>query len=313
MTTETAIATTEPQPKVYNSPEHYRCGECGVTGVRLWREYNTFLDYQHLYCRVCATKAQNKTAEAIEESIRHGRCDQIGWLVPAVPTRDGSTFWGYSSVPQGLCNWWNSLPNALDETLPVDQQSLLDVLDEFRFSRGAKASGRTGAHLTFEESDQAIFLIVQAPDAAAAKAAKLHAIVERETTPASEKQAARYALARLGKDTTVVISSADHTITVSTLRDLGAVLASMADDHNEAITTKALRYFLGLKARTNPSAYAGIRAFTNADLGYRFERRGVTICEGGGPIYTMTFGDLQRNACKRALERLDEELGITPA
>lgn len=88
MTTETAIATTEPPPKDYNSPEHYRCGECGVTGVRLWREYNTFLDYQHLYCRACATKAQNKTAEDIEESIRYGRCDQIGWLVPALAGDD---------------------------------------------------------------------------------------------------------------------------------------------------------------------------------------------------------------------------------
>lgn len=261
--------------------------------------------------------SMDRIEKAIEIAVKYGGIDGahhktwvIDQMVRAVPTRDGSTFWGYSSVPQGLCNWWNSMPNALDETLPVDQQSLLDVLDEFRFSRGAKASGRNGACLKFDDDAPVIWLSIDAPDAAVSKAGKLRALIERETTPAAEKQAARYALARLGADATITVDGPIQRLTVSTLRDLGAVLASMADDHNEAITTGALRYFLGLKARKSPSTYAGIRAFTNADLGYRFERRGATICEGDGPIFTMTFGDLQRNACRRALERLDEELGI---
>jgi len=37
------------------------------------------------------------------------RTDQIGWLVPAVPTEDGS-FWGYTSVPPEACEWWYKLP-----------------------------------------------------------------------------------------------------------------------------------------------------------------------------------------------------------
>ena len=38
-----------------------------------------------------------------------GKCHQIGWSVPAVPTKDGS-FWGYTSVPQSGVDWWSSLP-----------------------------------------------------------------------------------------------------------------------------------------------------------------------------------------------------------
>jgi hypothetical protein len=36
--------------------------------------------------------------------------DQIGWLVPAVPTEEGDTYWGYTSVPSAGCVWWFLLP-----------------------------------------------------------------------------------------------------------------------------------------------------------------------------------------------------------
>lgn len=34
----------------------------------------------------------------------------IGWLVAAIPTEDGETYWGFTSVPQEGANWWNNLP-----------------------------------------------------------------------------------------------------------------------------------------------------------------------------------------------------------
>ena len=34
----------------------------------------------------------------------------IGWLVPAVPTEEGNTFWGYTSVPYQGVYWWDNLP-----------------------------------------------------------------------------------------------------------------------------------------------------------------------------------------------------------
>ncbi len=122
-------------------------------GVRLWREYQTMADYTALYCLVCAQKNQKKSgyhptedgkslydgiakhwyrtastepgwwsgydpakgvpAGAIETKQDEQRCDQIGWLVPAVPVAEGDTYWGYSSVPDAGCQWWYRLPYAL--------------------------------------------------------------------------------------------------------------------------------------------------------------------------------------------------------
>lgn len=79
----------------------YSCKDCGKSGVKLWREYQTFLDHITLRCKDCSQKSENRMLEP--------GCDQIGWLVPAVPTDDGS-FWGYTSVPEHLCKWWKDLP-----------------------------------------------------------------------------------------------------------------------------------------------------------------------------------------------------------
>lgn len=81
----------------------------------MWREYNTFLDYQFLICAPCA-------GVSVDSDGRHAgllgmMTDQIdvpkhGSMVPAVPTEDGSTFWGYTSVPDGGVKWWRSLPSS---------------------------------------------------------------------------------------------------------------------------------------------------------------------------------------------------------
>lgn len=99
------------------SPIPYECCDCGVEGVKLWREYNTFLENQSLKCRTCS----EKEAAPARERRRHENpaaaklmdemdTDTIGWRVPAVPTEDGSTFWGYTSVPEGRALWWYALP-----------------------------------------------------------------------------------------------------------------------------------------------------------------------------------------------------------
>lgn len=108
------------------TPKGYECGTCGKSGCKLWREYQTFLDQQSLSCCDCAGKSQKKDVSTIDEEgcilcepflDANGReigsryrCDQIGWRVPAIPTEDGSTYWGYSSVPQKGVNWWKRLP-----------------------------------------------------------------------------------------------------------------------------------------------------------------------------------------------------------
>lgn len=87
-----------------STPEGYLCADCGTESVRLYREYQTFLESQRLRCRCCAMKNQKKDAPDLPSE------HTIGWLVAAVPTEDGSTYWGFSSVPDAGVEWWNKLP-----------------------------------------------------------------------------------------------------------------------------------------------------------------------------------------------------------
>jgi len=98
-------------------PRSYCCAKCRAFGVKLWRQYQTMADYIELLCADCACKSRESTKNLVvgddgkHESPTTGlRSDQIGWLVPAVPTEDGETFWGYSSVPQEGVDWWKRMP-----------------------------------------------------------------------------------------------------------------------------------------------------------------------------------------------------------
>lgn len=100
-------------------PKRYRCTSCGAHGCKLWREYSTFANHITLECGACALRSQKKEGPLDENGRR--RCDiiprqmtdQIGWRVPAVPTEEGDTFWGYSSVPERGVAWWRRLPTTL--------------------------------------------------------------------------------------------------------------------------------------------------------------------------------------------------------
>lgn len=130
-------------------PPNYKCWKCGATNCKLWRDYQTFLEHQSLLCLNCACQEQNKVrtptedgrslytdkvyhlyrtatmrpdhwcgydpksgppSDAIETKSARERTDQIGWRVPAVPTEENDSYWGYTSVPQEGCDWWNRLP-----------------------------------------------------------------------------------------------------------------------------------------------------------------------------------------------------------
>ena len=80
----------------------YTCGGCGATGVRLWRRWNTFVSHQSLTCMTCSELDQSAT-------MMEGH-DQIGSRIPAVPTEENDTFWGYSSVPDDAVQWWLGMP-----------------------------------------------------------------------------------------------------------------------------------------------------------------------------------------------------------
>jgi hypothetical protein len=95
----------------------YACSGCGATGVKLWREYQT--SAVELRCLNCAEAQEGKKLKA--------HSDQIGGLVPAVPTElpdkkgrvpKGETFWGYSSVPDWGLKWWLELPPDIGIPVP---------------------------------------------------------------------------------------------------------------------------------------------------------------------------------------------------
>ena len=97
------------------TPNSYRCRECGAEGVKLWREYQTFLDHQSLLCGECTVTEQGRDRYRLRADGRyegdHGLpSPAIGWRVPAIPTESNDTFWGYTSVPADGCEWWYALP-----------------------------------------------------------------------------------------------------------------------------------------------------------------------------------------------------------
>lgn len=113
----------------------YVCHGCGASDCRLWREWNTFLDHQKLYCCNCAELDQRSICTLDASKVIKALCepdlsqrdahmlsipsDIIGNLAPAVPTADGSgTFWGYSSVPIEGVEWWKCLPLRPESNQP---------------------------------------------------------------------------------------------------------------------------------------------------------------------------------------------------
>lgn len=84
-------------------PPEYHCGECTMAGVRLYRQYNTFARNTDLLCTACT---ENEAKKPVDPHYP----DQCGWRVAAVPTEDGTTFWGFTSVPEPGVRWWRDLP-----------------------------------------------------------------------------------------------------------------------------------------------------------------------------------------------------------
>lgn len=87
----------------------YHCSKCKVSGVKLWRQYQTFADHIELECAKCASPDKHVDEAGTVEYEHGGRTDQIGsWMVPAIPV--GDTYWGYTSVPSQDVEWWKALP-----------------------------------------------------------------------------------------------------------------------------------------------------------------------------------------------------------
>ncbi len=92
------------------TPADYVCAECRAVGVKLWRQAH---DAGSLLCGPCALKDQDHEGPLRSDGKTPWRTTwtgHIGNLLPAVPTPDNDTFWGYTSVPQDGVEWWKRLP-----------------------------------------------------------------------------------------------------------------------------------------------------------------------------------------------------------
>lgn len=101
------------------SKPKYKCGMCGATGCKLWREYGTMRVY--LACAPCAAKVGKRDISSIDENGMRlmpeyswarpdERTDQIGWYVPAIPADDDGSMWGATSTPMDAYKRWQELP-----------------------------------------------------------------------------------------------------------------------------------------------------------------------------------------------------------
>ncbi|HEU5122231.1 MAG TPA: hypothetical protein VFT59_05285 [Candidatus Saccharimonadales bacterium] len=95
-------------------PSGYECGNCRRTGVKLWRRGAT-LTPSALLCAYCGANLEGVDVNSIRVDgtrlVDGGRdTDQIGGLVPAVPTATNDGFWGYGGIPAEAYAWWRQLP-----------------------------------------------------------------------------------------------------------------------------------------------------------------------------------------------------------
>lgn len=133
--------TAKPQAFTYASqaiPSDYQCSRCKVLPLKLWRQYNTFLSHLQLLCATCIDPAVTVERNGMHKDRFGQLSDQMtdrigttGSLVPAVPTEQADTYWGYLAVPIAGVAWWRALPTYPDQ-----------LLEPFRITPAEEASAR---------------------------------------------------------------------------------------------------------------------------------------------------------------------------
>lgn len=147
------------------TPDGYVC-QCGKSGVKLWREYQTMLDHQTLYCIQCAVDKANANRDAGKPEIvvptsMEWESDSISWRVPAVPTEEGDTYWGHTSVPGPGVVWWRSLPGPdwTTDIIATDYEGWLRCRDMWKEYLGRDDANNDYYNKLLGETEAAITLI----------------------------------------------------------------------------------------------------------------------------------------------------------
>lgn len=96
-------------------PATYQCAECHTNGVKLWRMGSSSHVLLQCYLCVCKKEGVDPTSVDVDGTVPsrmgHGRSDQIGYHVPAVPHPTGG-YWQYAAVDTDGAAWWRAMPLA---------------------------------------------------------------------------------------------------------------------------------------------------------------------------------------------------------
>lgn len=104
--------------------DEYKCMDCGVYGVKLWRM--AACSCIELRCIDCVGKEDKVDVSQVGEDgmewddLFERRTDQIGHMLPAIPdefkvcygesTTLHASWYQYTCVPQDGVDWWKRLP-----------------------------------------------------------------------------------------------------------------------------------------------------------------------------------------------------------
>lgn len=159
--TTTASFTYESQAL----PPTYCCSRCRVPGLKLWRQYNTFLSHLQLVCAGCIDPAVKVGRDGMHTDRYGQRSDQMtdrigttGSLVPAVPTEQADTFWGYSSVPIAGVAWWRALPTYKGQELEPFRISPEEAERDRLYEERKRASVKQSIRLRAEWRSEAMYV-----------------------------------------------------------------------------------------------------------------------------------------------------------
>lgn len=110
-----------------DTPSNYVCGKCDATGVKLWRDVVFCVDQVDLRCVSCMGRGEVDEGGYFKDS-EYGKTDQctieeLGSMLPAVPTEEEDSYWGYTSIPTAGVAWWRNLPNKRKDDSDVARVS----------------------------------------------------------------------------------------------------------------------------------------------------------------------------------------------
>ena len=99
------------------TPQDYKCGECGATGCKLWRSFGNWVSPE-LLCAKCAEARAKETGLDLEGE-RSGEfggsaIDDMGDYVPAILEESGNGFLSAIEPAQDAYDWWEGLPSSVD-------------------------------------------------------------------------------------------------------------------------------------------------------------------------------------------------------